>query len=97
MQESPCVDLQTLTAKNIKPYTPGVDTWAVGILAYELLVGKPPFEVEDEAQTAALIMHSNKITFPGQHSQLWSDFVRVALVKEAAQRPDASSLLQHPW
>jgi aurora kinase len=33
-----------------------VDVWAVGVLAYELVVGKPPFEVEDEAQTASLIM-----------------------------------------
>lgn len=33
-----------------------MDVWAVGVLAYELVVGKPPFEVEDEAQTAHLIM-----------------------------------------
>ncbi len=25
-------------------YTNKVDCWAVGVLAYELLVGKPPFE-----------------------------------------------------
>lgn len=28
-----------------------VDVWAVGVLCYELLVGKPPFEVEDPKET----------------------------------------------
>ncbi len=25
-------------------YTPLVDAWAVGVLAYELIVGRPPFD-----------------------------------------------------
>jgi aurora kinase len=69
----------------------------VGVLAYELVVGKPPFEVEDEAQTATLIMYSNDIRFPPQSSQLWADFVRSVLVKDPARRPSASQLMSHQW
>lgn len=29
--------------------------WAAGVLAYELLVGKPPFEVKNEAQTVSFL------------------------------------------
>ena len=50
--------------------------WAAGVLAYELVVGRAPFEVKDESQTASMIMFSNNIHFPSQYSQLWSDFVK---------------------
>ena len=43
-------------ANHPQPYDEKVDIWAVGVLLYELLVGKPPFEVEDPAETARLIL-----------------------------------------
>jgi serine/threonine protein kinase len=53
-----------LTSRSVAPYGPSVDVWAAGVLAYELVCGRPPFEVEDEAQTAALIMYSDSLKFP---------------------------------
>ncbi|KAL6758105.1 kinase-like domain-containing protein [Haematococcus lacustris] len=97
LQESSDVTLEQLQAKGIKPYDDKVDVWAVGVLAYEMVVGKPPFEVEDEAQTANLIMTSNAITFPTAHSSMWADFVRSVLVKDPQQRPSAAQLMHHPW
>lgn len=73
-----------------------VDVWAVGILAFELLVGKPPFEVDDEAHTVNMILTCNKIPFPPRHSPLWADFVRQALEKRPHLRPTATALLEHP-
>ena len=53
-----------------------VDVWAAGVLAYELVVGRAPFEVKDETQTATMIMFSNKLNWPSAHSLLWVDFVK---------------------
>ena len=71
--------------------------WATGILAYELVVGRPPFEVNDEVQTATMIMFSNNVNFPTKYSTLWVDFVRAALEKKPHLRPSAVQLLDHPW
>ncbi len=59
-----------------------VDVWATGILAYELVVGRPPFEVNDEVQTATMIMFNNNISYPGKFSSLWADFVKQSLEKK---------------
>lgn len=37
-------------------YSDKVDTWSLGCLAFELLCGKCPFEVEDATQAAGLIL-----------------------------------------
>ncbi|PNH12120.1 Serine/threonine-protein kinase 36 [Tetrabaena socialis] len=97
-QESAAVTLPLLQSKNIRPYTSAVDLWAVGCLAYELVVGRPPFEVEDEKQTASLIIYSHHIRCdPALGSPAWADFVRQALTKDPALRPSAAALLSHPW
>lgn len=49
------------------------------MLAYELVVGRPPFEVKDEAKTAAAIMYKNDISLPARYSALWADFVKQVL------------------
>lgn len=58
---------------------------------------RPPFEVEDEAQTAALIMYSDAIKFPPNRTVQWTEFVKAALLKNPDVRPTATQLLKHPW
>jgi hypothetical protein len=74
-----------------------VDIWAAGILAYELLVGKPPFEVQDEHETRKRIMYETTLTFPPHVSADAMSFIKTALAKNAATRPDAAAMLHHPW
>lgn len=75
LQEGQATEMQ-LAQRGIKPYGPKVDVWAAGVLAYELVRGCPPFEVEDESQTVALILTSNNITFPTNFSPAWADFCK---------------------
>ncbi|GIL43293.1 hypothetical protein Vafri_1080 [Volvox africanus] len=96
-QESPEITIAQLQSKNIRPYTAAVDVWAVGCLAYELVCGRPPFEVEDEKQTASLIIYSNTIHFDPMATPAWADFVTQALVKDPRIRPSAAALLSHAW
>lgn len=83
--------------RNQKPYDEKVDLWAVGVLCYELLVGQPPYEVEDPKETAKLILAAKPPAFPTHLSDSAVDFIRRALSKKAAQRPCAAEMLKHPW
>ena len=53
-----------------------MDCWAAGVLAYELVVGRPPFEVKDEAKTASAIMYKNDFALPSKYSSQWADFAK---------------------
>ncbi|KAG2499859.1 hypothetical protein HYH03_002150 [Edaphochlamys debaryana] len=78
-------------------YDEKVDIWATGILVFELLVGQPPFEVDDPKETARLILSGQATNYPVHISQYARDFVAQALTKAPARRPSAEELLQHSW
>jgi aurora kinase len=90
-----------LQAANICTFCSGtswqVDVWACGILAYELMVGHPPFEVKDESETRKKIMYETTLTFPSHVSSEAIDFIKRALAKQAGLRPEASDMIHHPW
>ncbi|EFJ51649.1 aurora like protein kinase [Volvox carteri f. nagariensis] len=73
-----------------------VDSWAVGILAYELLVGYPPFEQESRAATYEHIMYKEP-KFPSWMAEDAKKFIGLALCKNASQRPTVFELMQHSW
>lgn len=68
--------MELLNIRNIVPYTSKVDVWATGVLAYELVTGRPPFEVDNESETVKLILTSDEIHFPSCYSAEWANFVR---------------------
>ena len=77
-------------------YGPSVDVWALGVLAYELVVGRPPFEAESRGDTCDLIARAAP-RFPSSASPGLKAYVLASCAKQAAKRPCAAGLRGHPW
>eukprot|EP00201_Polytomella_parva_P001477 CAMPEP_0175087784 /NCGR_PEP_ID=MMETSP0052_2-20121109/30025_1 /TAXON_ID=51329 ORGANISM="Polytomella parva, Strain SAG 63-3" /NCGR_SAMPLE_ID=MMETSP0052_2 /ASSEMBLY_ACC=CAM_ASM_000194 /LENGTH=633 /DNA_ID=CAMNT_0016360173 /DNA_START=323 /DNA_END=2224 /DNA_ORIENTATION=+ len=77
-------------------YDFGVDSWAVGVLVYELLVGFPPFNdkhrpnIEEKIRTVTP-------KFPSKMSEGAKSFISSTLQKESHLRPTIFELKEHPW
>ncbi|KAG2436193.1 hypothetical protein HXX76_006505 [Chlamydomonas incerta] len=77
-------------------YNNSVDAWAVGVFAYELIVGFPPFAGETQLDSVDRIMHSVP-EFPAKISEFAKDFICQCLRKHPGDRPTVMELLHHPW
>ncbi|KAG2439374.1 hypothetical protein HXX76_004731 [Chlamydomonas incerta] len=77
-------------------YTPLVDAWAVGVLAYELIVGRPPFDKGQKKATIAEILNGEPFV-PPWLSEGATHFIRWSLTKEVGKRPSVQQLAEHPW
>jgi aurora kinase len=58
-------------------YTNAIDQWSLGVLTYELLVGKPPFEMKSAKATQTKIARWNgkEMKFPSYISKEAEDFI----------------------
>lgn len=87
-----------VACKSGKPYSFPVDVWAIGVSAYTMLVGHPPFEGRDNKSTfdricsvKYLIPSENKLSFAA------SDFITSILQAKPENRPKLSYLKKHPF
>ena len=64
-----------------------VDMWGVGVLCYELAVGKPPFETQSYEQTYERIL-KEEVVFPEDYgfSEELKGFVKGLLRKTPGKR-----------
>ncbi|XP_042213346.1 protein kinase C, brain isozyme-like isoform X3 [Homarus americanus] len=68
-----------------QPYGKSVDWWAYGVLLYEMLVGQPPFDGEDEEELFAAITDHN-VSYPKSLSKESKDCCKGFLTKLPLKR-----------
>lgn len=74
-----------LQVLNEHPYGPAFDWWSLGVLIYEMLVGRPPFEAEDEDQLFDDIV-SKSVHYPRDVSSQAKSLLQQLLQKNPSQR-----------
>lgn len=72
------------------------DNWSIGILAFEFLTGRPPFEKRTKIDTLNSIV-SSELNFPEYLSEEAKDFVRGFLLQKPNERMELTSALNHPF
>ncbi|KAK4872254.1 hypothetical protein RN001_016378 [Aquatica leii] len=77
-------------------YGPHVDNWSLGILCYEFLVGKPPFESKSDKKTFVRILNVD-IHYPCYVSAGAMDLISKLLRRTSEERITLSDVMQHPW
>ena len=73
-----------------------VDLWSVGVLCYEFLVGKPPFETETHEDTYRLIKDC-KYTFPSHVTPGARNLISKLLKYNPKERLPLKDILKDPW
>ena len=79
---------------NMKEPTSKVDMWAAGIIFYQLLASKHPFQKNEFIQTLLSIKDLEYDPLPQNISPSTKKLVALVLQKDPDSRPDAKSFLQ---
>lgn len=79
-----------------KVYDKNVDLWCIGVLTYEFLVGKPPFEMETLEGTYDRIVRVQYKT-PDFISDLAKDFIGRLLQRKPSDRMPLAEAKLHDW
>ena len=85
------------------PFGPKTDVWAIGVIAYNLLHGLPPFDPYNEQPQAALfddIRKGNWAFAPQTFDKVSAeakDLIAKLLERDPAKRLSAEQALLHPW
>merc|ERR1719433_2388287 len=74
------------------------DIWSIGVIAYVLMTGRPPFNGRSNNEIFSAII-KKKIKFPTgvKLSKSFMDFVKKMLKKSPKQRISLADALKHPW
>ncbi|KAK1799907.1 hypothetical protein P4O66_006430 [Electrophorus voltai] len=83
-----------------KPYSKAVDCWSIGVIAYILLCGYPPFYDENDAKLFEQILKA-EYEFDSPYwddiSDSAKDFIVHLMERDPKLRYTCEQALQHPW
>jgi calcium-dependent protein kinase len=81
-------------------YTTAIDEWSLGVIAYMLLSGTPPFKGRRDREVLQAVRRG-KYTLSGPRwesiSEEAKDFIRHLLVYNPSKRTRSEQALKHPW
>jgi calcium-dependent protein kinase len=82
-----------------RSYTTKADMWSLGVMAYMMLTGAPPFP-NDQSEAMRMIKAGKPYLSPGKFGPLSNaakDFVHRLMHASPAERMSANEALSHPW
>ncbi|XP_069556215.1 calcium/calmodulin-dependent protein kinase type 1D isoform X1 [Brachyistius frenatus] len=83
-----------------KPYSKAVDCWSIGVIAYILLCGYPPFYDENDSKLFEQILKADyefDAPYWDDISDSAKDFISSLMEKDPAKRFTCDQALRHPW
>ncbi|XP_047431227.1 calcium/calmodulin-dependent protein kinase type 1D [Mugil cephalus] len=83
-----------------KPYSKAVDCWSIGVIAYILLCGYPPFYDENDSKLFEQILKADyefDTPYWDDISDSAKDFIGSLMEKDPAKRFTCEQALRHPW
>lgn len=94
------IELLLLQVLQQKPYGKAVDVWSIGVIAYILLCGYPPFYDENDANLFAQIIRGDyefDSPYWDEISDSAKDFISHLMCCNPEQRYTCDQALTHPW
>uniref|UniRef100_A0A8C2EPV0 Calcium/calmodulin-dependent protein kinase 1Da n=1 Tax=Cyprinus carpio TaxID=7962 RepID=A0A8C2EPV0_CYPCA len=83
-----------------KPYSKAVDCWSIGVIAYILLCGYPPFYDENDSKLFEQILKADyefDAPYWDDISDSAKDFISCLMEKDPTKRYTCEQSLRHPW
>ncbi|CAF1684860.1 unnamed protein product, partial [Adineta ricciae] len=77
-------------------YDEKIDLWCLGVLTYEMIIGKPPFDSQTQHETIRMI-RSIELTFPTGTSSDLRDVITKLLRRNPSDRLPLKDVAQHVW